>query len=217
MSNLARKIEPRAVTQEVATVVSVDAGAYTVRLDTHEEYDAQRAVSCLIEPRAGDRVLVAVTPREGCFVLAVLRRDEPGAHQITVDGDLEVKLPAGRFVVAAQEGVNVVTPRDVNVVSHGATVRAQEASVVVRGLSLLGEVFQSEFEKVRAVAGTIDQVVERVSQKVKRSYRHVEEVDQVRAEKIDYAAKEVMNLRGGHTLMTADQLVKVDGAQVHLG
>ena len=42
--------------------------------------------------------------------------------------------------------------------------RVFQASVVVRGLSLLGEVFQSEFEKVRAVAGTIDQVVDAIVQ-----------------------------------------------------
>ena len=58
---------------------------------------------------------------------------------------------------------------------------------------------------------------ERISQRVKRLYRHVEDFEQLRADKVDYVANKTMSLRGQNTLMTAEELVKVDGEQIHLG
>ena len=50
---------------------------------------------------------------------------------------------------------------------------------------------------------------------MKRSYRAVEETDQLRAGQIDYVAKETLSLHGENALLTAEELVKVDGEQIH--
>ena len=47
--------------------------------------------------------------------------------------------------------------------------------------------------------------------------RTVEGLDQVKAEQIDYAAQKTASMRGENTLVTAEELVKVDGAQIHVG
>jgi hypothetical protein len=39
----------------------------------------------------------------------------------------------------------------------------------------------------------------------------------VRARQIDYVAEKNVSVRGHNTLLTAEQLVKLDGEQVHLG
>jgi hypothetical protein len=67
------------------------------------------------------------------------------------------------------------------------------------------------------VADSCDSVFDRLLQRVKRSYRFVEEHDQVRAAQIDYVAQNNASLRGENTLITAKDLVKVDGEQIHLG
>ena len=67
------------------------------------------------------------------------------------------------------------------------------------------------------VTETLDSVLDRFSQRVKRSYRTVEETDQLKAERIDYTASSTMSLHGENALVTAEQLVKVDGEQIHLG
>ena len=52
---------------------------------------------------------------------------------------------------------------------------------------------------------------------VGRVRRTVEELDHVRAEQIDYAAKKTMSLHGDNAIVTANELVKVDGEQIHVG
>jgi hypothetical protein len=96
-------------------------------------------------------------------------------------------------------------------------VNAVEGSVVLQGLSFLGDVVRAEVDRVKLVAQTFDSVLERLTQKVQRSYRTVTETDQLRAERIDYTADKVMSLHAEHALVSADELVKVDAEQIHLG
>lgn len=225
MSNLARKIhidndvEPPAeeVVQETGRVLALrDDGTLIVRT-AEALLEARRAVSCLIAAEVDDLVLLARSPLEGAFVLAVLRRDPAAARTMAIDGDLDVRLTSGRLRIAAQQGVEVVAGREVNVVAPGLRVNADEGHVALRSLSFLGDVVRAEIDAVKLLAGRVDSVLERLSQRLQRSYRTVVETDQLRAERIDYSAEKTVNIHGEHALLTAEELVKVDAEQIHLG
>jgi hypothetical protein len=89
--------------------------------------------------------------------------------------------------------------------------------VVLSRLSFVGSVVQAEVERLKLLAESVDTTLTRLYQRVKRSYRVVEELDQLKAERIDYEAKELLSLHGKHATITAESLVKVDGDQIHLG
>ncbi|MCA9621990.1 MAG: DUF3540 domain-containing protein [Myxococcales bacterium] len=223
MTSLARKLHflpssaegpSRPVTQEVGEVET--AGALRVRTESGS-YAARRAVSCLVAPLPGDLVLVARPEAEHCYILAVLERPEEGAAVVLEsDGDLTIR-PRGRMAVAAQEGVTIASGKDLSVASASVDVKTVDASVSAQRLGVVGRFLHSEIDRVKTVAGVIDEVAERISQRVKRLYRHVEDFEQLRADKVDYVANKTMSLRGQNTLMTAEELVKVDGEQIHLG
>ena len=108
MKNLARKLEDDPVLQEVGTLVRVEGPVLVVRTRTGD-VEAARAATCWLEPTAGDRVLVGGSRHEGWYVLAILTRPEGARASVAVDGDLEIRLRSGRFVVAAQDGVRAQT------------------------------------------------------------------------------------------------------------
>lgn len=225
MNNLARKIhndvvpspDVDRVVEETGRIVALrQDGAAVVRTATGE-HEARRAVSCLVAAEVDDLVLVARSSREGAFVLAVLARDPAAGTTVAVAGDLDVRLTSGRLRVAAQEGVDLIVARDVNVAAGGLRVNAAEGHVVLQSLSFLGDVVRAEIDAVKLLAGRFDAVVERLSQRVQRSYRTVTETDQVRAQRIDYTAEKTMSLHAEHALVTAEELVKVDAEQIHLG
>jgi hypothetical protein len=60
-------------------------------------------------------------------------------------------------------------------------------------------------------------VLERVLSRVQRSYRVVEEVEQFSGRHLDYQVSENLSLRGKNSLITAEELVKLDAKQLHLG
>ena len=217
MNNLARKLDNDALSHEIGRITAArEAGLFAVRAEAGE-YRAKRAVSCLLEPEVGDTVALLTTQTGTCYVTAVLEREAGATGRIVADGDLEIQLASGQFSVAAQEGVNLLSAKEVSLVAGGLRVNAREGNVMLERLSFLGSFATAELEKIKLVAGSLDQVLDRFSQRVKRSFRKVEELDQVKAEHIDYAARSSMSLHAQNALVTAEELVKVDGEQIHVG
>jgi len=216
MSNLAHKLDPTQLVQEAGTVTCAVPDRLMVRTDSGQ-YRAKRAASCLLKPEQGDEVLVVTMPRGRCYVLAVLERDEGAAAELTASGDLSIRLPRGRLTMASPKGIGLLSEGEIDMATRSFKLNAVDGSVALQKLSYLGCYLQSELERVKAFASSIDTVAERISQRVKRCYRTVEQYDHVRAERLDYKAKRTMSLHGQNAIMTAQQLVKVDGEQIHVG
>lgn len=215
MTNTARRLDEHAVTHETALVLREDHGVFVVQ-GGGAPLRARRAVGCLVQPEAGDRVLLAVGARDA-WVLSVLDREAGAPTRLTADGDLEVSLPAGRLSVTAEAGVDVVSGAPVSVVAGGFQVTAGTGEVSVQTLSVFAGAVDASAERVKLLAGVVDQSLDQLTQRVKRAYRFVEEFEQLRAGRIDYVARKLMELRGATATVTAETLVKVDAEQVHIG
>lgn len=203
--------------QEIAVVVRVADGHATVRAG-EVEYRAKRAASCLLEAYEGDRVLCAVAETEA-WILAVLeRKDETNeTTAIAVDGDLEIISRQGRVRVGGAEGLSLGSEADVTIAAGEFNVRTMAASLVADGIEVLGKTVRAEAGRVKVLAEALDTVLDRFSQRVKRAYRFVEERDSLRAGSIDYVAEKAVTVSAENTVMTAKELVKVDGGQIQLG
>jgi len=217
MQNLARKLNREQVTLEEGTIIEAQDGQYTVRVG---DFDcaAKRARSCLVEPQPGDLVLVSFGRGGRCFVLALLEAfGDEAKTTLTVEGDLEVRLKTGRFGVSAARGVAITSGEEVSLVGQALNVSALSGTVFVQKLAYLGSRLKAEVEAIKTVGSVCDSVFERVSQRMKRSFRTVEDIDQLKAKKIDYAAETTMALRAEHAIVNAEELVKVDGKQIQMG
>ncbi len=217
-SNLAMKMGAATVHQTTGTVVAADTvGAVGVVVSTAEgRIEARRARSCLIEPCVGDEALVCVVGDQA-YVLAILE-GEPGAPvTLAVSGDMAIKAARGRLSLAAQEGVSVVSAKEVSVATPELSVHAGAARAVFDRLTWLATKVRGEVERSEIVAGAIDRVVDRITERANRVYRKVAELDQLQAESIDWEAKKNIVLHSENALVTAERLVKVDADQIHLG
>lgn len=168
-----------------------------------------------VAPMIGDRVLVAGV--DELFVIAVLERPEAGQLTIAADGDLRLAATHGRLSIAAGQGVALVTTGDMTLTASEMAVHAPKAEVFFDQLAYLGRKVLAQTGVVKHVGAIFDTVLERISQRVKRSYRTVEELDQVKSAQIDYRAEKNLCLKGQNALMTAHDLVKLDDDQIHIG
>ncbi|AUX48491.1 hypothetical protein SOCE26_100290 [Sorangium cellulosum] len=182
----------------------------------HGVCEAWRAKSCLVAPEAGDKVLCAIEPAR-IYVLAVLEGREGAPTKLATDGDLEVQARGGRLSLCASERVDVVGAREVAVSGAEVHVRGRRGSIAIEELGFLGRLVQAEVAKVALVAQEADAVITRLTQRAKRVFRFVEEVDQTRAGTIDLRAQNLLGLRGENAVISARVLAKVDGEQIHLG
>jgi hypothetical protein len=202
--------------QATGTVTGSGADGFEVCTD-FGIYRVRRAVSCLIEPVVDDRVLIAGDTSEGLFVIAVLERFDNTPLQIVADRDLSIGINEGQFSIAAGKGVHLVSSAEISLTSAELSINAVKGNVFLDRMSYLGRQLFAEIDGIRLLGRLFDSVFERLAHKSKWSFREVEEIDQVRSGQIDYRAVKNMNLRGKNALITAEELVKVDGDQIHLG
>lgn len=216
MSNLAVCFEKEELYQDIGTVIGGEKHSMLIRSDMGV-YQARRAVSCLIEPETGDRVLFCIPYSSAGYILAVLERKADNAATISVDGDLNLRLDKGGLSVTAQSGVALASQRKISLLSSELDVNAVTGNLTVQQMTFTGGLLQAYLEKIKLFASSLDSVLERLHQRVKRSYRFVEETDQVRAQNIDHRAEKLLNLRGKNAVINARELIKLDGEQIHVG
>lgn len=216
MDNLAR-LRPPAAAPEHSSGLVVEArdGRFSVRV-RGELVSCARAASCLLEPAAGDRVVVY---REGAeaWVLAVLDRAAGTVTDVVLDGDATVRSREGTVTVSAPKGVRLESPEEVRAVTGRFRVAAERAELMVQRVLAAGHTVEAQVQHLRTHAGRLDQVIGHFTQTVRSAMRTVEDVDVVRANRIDYRAEQTMSLHGEAAVVTAREVVKVDGSQIQLG
>lgn len=214
MTAAAKSVTHAAAYLEAGCVERISATAIEVRLGSNV-FDARRAKSCLVAPEVGDKVLCTVEP-EAIFVLAVLDGAGTGT-KVTADGNLELHARGGRVSVSASNGVDIVSGGDVAMTSADFHVHAKRGSVAIDELGFFGRLVKAEVAKVALIAQEVDSVLTRLSQRAKRVFRFVEEIDQTRAGTVDMRAEHLMAIRGENAVISARVLAKVDGEQIHIG
>lgn len=180
-------------------------------------YRARRAISCLVKPEIGDLVLFCVTEADFGYILAVLERKEECTTTISVDGNLDLNVDSGRFNVTALDGVALSSPRILSMISPEINVNAIKGDVTVQQMTFTGNFLQVTLKQIKLFADNFDSFLERLHQRIKRSYRFIEETDQLRADKIDHRAEELLQMHGKNAVINAKELIKLDGEQIHVG
>lgn len=163
--------------------------------------EATQAVSCLVRPEVGDQVIVRGPRESALYVTDVLAR-VAATRTIAADGDLELDVN-GKVTVHAKEGINLLSPRRVVVATAELAATAGKAAL--------------ESQQARVLANVIDATAERISSRFSRVFRRVFELEHVRSGQLDYVADGNVRMHGDNTILTARELVKADGKQIHMG
>jgi hypothetical protein len=207
-----RAVEPR---YHAGIVLAVEEKAIGVQTEDGI-VTATCATSCLIEPTEGDEVALFLPGDGRTFVTAVLHRTEPGAANIAIDGDLHISA-SGRCRIEGARGMDLASDDHVSVVSKLLSLRAKAGNVLISDLTVLASAILAHADTGRIATKALDWVSDRFSATVKRSYRKVTELDQVRAARIDYRTEQEMCLRSENFLVGSRQLAKLDAEQIHIG
>jgi hypothetical protein len=211
----AKKLTSTETYIETGTVERVLSGTVEVRHGSGT-CQARRARSCLVAPETGDRVLCAFG-LDGTFVLAVLEGREGAPTRLATDGDLHIQSRGGRVAVSSPDGVDLVSSGAVAMTAAEVHVQAGKGSVAIEELGFFGRLVRAEVGKVALAAEELDTVLTRLTQRAKRVFRFVEEIDQTRAGTVDLRAQNLVGIRGENALIAARVLAKIDGEQIHLG
>jgi hypothetical protein len=216
MDNLARVLDSEQAFLEYGKVIGSEDRYFTVETD-RAEMQATKSVSCLVEPLPGDTVLVSQTVSGKCYVLSILEREDQGPTSLAFDGDVDLRAREGRLRLAAQEGIDLVSAKDTALISAQLSVNSVQGEVSIQHLSFFGNFLQGQIQKIKLIGQACDSVLERVSQRVKRCYRRVDELEQLTAGQLNYRVNKLMSLRGKYSVLTAEEDVRIDGDKILMG
>ncbi|MGJ7608747.1 DUF3540 domain-containing protein [Variovorax sp. LT1R20] len=169
--------------------------------DGTASWRCQRAASCLLQPTAGDTVLVAGPHHDKLYLIAVVTQADPSRAEIVTDGDLTIRSRRGTLALEAP----------------ALALQAAKAQVDIAQMDYRGAEVRVTTLVARFVGRTLETVLDRLSVLTRSSFRLTEEVEQVRAGQIDMQASESMRLHAKNTFVTSKALVKVDAEQIHMG
>lgn len=215
MTNLAIKPKLLTIFQQYGHVTVVGDGV-TVQTEL-SCCVASVAPSCLLAPVVGDKVLLVTDTQGGDYVLAVLERAAGQTATLRFSGNTEISAASGTLTLSGRDGVALTSAQELSLTATTLRATAISGDVTVENMSVVGGAWRSCVDSVKSVGRTFDSVLDRCHQRVARSYRQVDEIDQVRAGQIDYQADTSLQLHAKYALVTADELVKMDAEQIHLG
>ena len=198
------------VAEEGLLAVMTEAGPLACRV----------AASCLVRPEIGDLALIVLpdNPRAAAYVLAVLERAE-------ADQAMHIDLRAGARLVSERGGVEITAGTDLRL-QAGAQLSATGESIsfvsgAVRWLtqtfSLVGKTVEVVCSVWRESSRERETTAETWTQRMGDCRRHVQDLDETQAGMSRTLARETALVHGRVTYVQAEEFVKVDGGEVHLG
>lgn len=194
-----------------------ESGCYQVKSEYGVIDSVKQATSCLIEPLEGDRVLVEGRIDGEMYITTILERVSEVAPVIKIQGGLQLRVEGGKLQIQSEEGIDLTTLGSLCMTSEQLDLRADEGNVYFSKLSYIGKNLMSQIESISALGGIMNFIVDTVVQKSKTSHRVIEDTEYVRSRHINYQASHNMQMHGKNTMLTAEELVKLDGEQIHMG
>lgn len=183
----------------------VAGGNYRLRLDNGEVLTAAPAVGCFLTPEPGDEVLLADDGRRSVILMVLSRVKDRG--RISLPETCEVA--GGEITFTGRKDIRLEAPQ------IGLTGLLGEVRFNV--LSFLSHWCEFRSKKIITVGEVWDRVIGRLTERIRDSYRRIENTEQTTAGRIRTAVRGRFALSSQNVTLTAAEEVKVDGKKIHLG
>ncbi len=208
MHNAAKRMDAASPVLEYARVRAV-CGDRLVLCAAYGEIHAERAAGCLLAPRPGDLVLASMDARGGAFVLSVLKRETEAPGEIDYPGDLRLRARGDlRLDAGGDAGLSA---------GETLVLAAKEGEASFEKVSALAKTADVRLGTLTMMAGAVEQFFSRLTQRLTNSVRLVEEHEEVQAGSARYLIEDTLTMHSKNALHIAEEVVKIDAGQVHLG
>ncbi len=173
-------------------------------------WHCRQAASCLLAPEIGDTVLFARSDDEKLWLLAVLERACPEhlAH-ISIQGDLNISTLGGSLTLNSEQQLALN--------SHTLQVKSTHGECAIGTMEYRGDEVNARLGIGRWIGERCESVWHTVTHLSQLMFRQVKQTEHVRAGQLDYQAQDYLRLHSRNTLITAENIAKIDSEQIHVG
>ena len=182
---------------------------------SHGIFRASTALSCLVHPHCGDKVLVACRS-DATFILAVLERQTDSPTELRLKGEISLEVE-GTLAIRTSEMLRLDGGKQLQGGANSVTLSGQHIAINGEHVSLVSRAVNWVADTLETTARIIRQTGEIWSVHAKTHHRRIEGLELVQAESLDLKARDLLNINTTHVLVKSQELVKVDAKQIQMG
>ncbi len=206
VTNLQRKTFPQPVELICGVVIAEAEGQYHVLMEYGTVIVSKKAAGCLIVPETGDRVLVAFEGGKTAFILNILAKSKENTR---------IALP-GKVVIEGEE-ITLRGDKSTSIEAPEVKLSGIHGEASFAGFSFMASWCETRVKKAVFVARALDAIIDSTTEKVRNSFRYIEEMEQTTAKRIRTIVKERFFLKAKHASVIAEEEVTIDGNKIHIG
>lgn len=197
-------------------IVKITDGSNFIIENRADVLKSKKALSCLIEPVPGDKVLFHEDGGGQSYILSVLERTDTRPAMVNFENGACIQsLRQPLHVEAAAINLNAV--ENLNLSSSNMSVNAHTAKVFFNSLTMLGSTAKAQWEKVQIGAMKMQILADTLVQKVQNAFRFVKELEQNKIGRLRYEVQESMTFKAKRAKIEAEKNVSLQGDKILIG
>ncbi len=110
-----------------------------------------------------------------------------------------------------------LTDKGMLLTSQSMGLKAKNAALKIEHCQFEGNTFKAVLKRSKLMVGKIETVAIRIMERAKNVYRHVEELQQTRANRVRTLVQGTYQLNSETTYIKSEKNVNIDGERIHLG
>jgi hypothetical protein len=162
-------------------------------------------------------VLISGPDSSRVYLIAVITQADPAAARIELSGDVVIASLEGDLTLQSHGRTQLSGGTHVQVQAAAFGLQAEDADCRVNRLRYTGAEVKGSIGILRLVGKLYETAVDRLVQLSRNAVRITEESEHVRARVLDSQASQSARLHSPYTVVTGEELVKVDAKQIHVG
>lgn len=223
MNNTARKVIPilpdsasnGAPAVKIGSVLSMESGKICVNMAGDIKH-AQKAFSCIIDPRPDDVVICSEDVDGQVYLLGVIARPGDQKASISFPSDTCIRTDRGGLSLNSDDHVSI-TSKQMNCFSQKAIHKSHEAVISYDKVIASGDELQAGFKTVRLISNLINTMAKQVIDKFKGYIRQTENNDMVKSGQMTRQTEGLYAMDSKHTIMNSKKSTKIDGEKILMG
>jgi len=173
-------------------------------------FSAVIAASCVMRPSEKDLVLVSIDDCGTCYIIAVLiknTRDVP-ENDLYFQGNVNIHAEGGTLTLSASEEVSLASER--------MSITARQGEAAFDEFVASGSNLSTEIGTIRSVAGKVEHIFQRFTEKLIDAFRFVKEHEEVQTGSTRYVVESNFTMHSKNAVHTAEQLISINAEQINL-
>lgn len=198
------------------------AQVYAVEMDKYGVVSAEGcfwlpvAVSCLVQPMVGDKVLISQASVEA-YILAVLTRTKAAQAVISLPDNAQIKVKRGMLTIQASEGIHLATEGALALRANHGVLHTEQMHIHSQRLMTSGAKYCASWQSSNVKIDEQQEHIGQLRQHISQRQTHISGHDELRANSQRLVIAQDWRVRTKSTDLRAQNQMVIDGEKIHLG